>query len=79
MDVDESDSDLIARRVDISRAWKQLSAVHHEALALAIWDGLDSQHAAAVLGISPVAYRLRLSRGLRALRAIAVRSPPPTE
>lgn len=75
-DVAESDSDLIARRVDISRAWKQLSAVHQEALALAIWDGLDSPQAAAVLGISPVAYRLRLSRGRRALRAIADALPP---
>ncbi|MCW2851599.1 MAG: polymerase, sigma subunit, family [Nocardioides sp.] len=69
------DADLVVRRLDLARAWKQLSAVHQEALALAIWDGLDSPRAAAVLGISPVAYRLRLSRGRRALRAFAERLP----
>jgi RNA polymerase sigma-70 factor (ECF subfamily) len=34
-----------------------------------VWDGLDAPRAARVLGISPVAYRLRLSRARKALRA----------
>lgn len=70
-----SDADLVARRVDLAQAWRQLTAVHQEALALTIWDGLDAPRAAAVLGISPVAYRLRLSRGRRALRALAEHLP----
>jgi RNA polymerase sigma-70 factor (ECF subfamily) len=63
------DPDLVARRVDLARAWSRLSAVHQEALALTVWDGLDAPRAARVLGISPVAYRLRLSRARKALRA----------
>lgn len=70
-----ADADLIARRLDIAQAWRHLSTAHQEALALAIWDGLDAPRAAAVLGISPVAYRLRLSRGRRALRAFAEHLP----
>ncbi|GLX00278.1 RNA polymerase sigma factor [Microtetraspora sp. NBRC 16547] len=63
------DADLVAWRVDLARAWSRLSAVHQEALALTVWDGLDAPRAARVLGISPVAYRLRLSRARKALRA----------
>lgn len=62
------DADLIARQIDVSRAWQQLSAVHQEALALAVLDDLSAPRAAAVLGISPVAFRLRLSRARHALR-----------
>lgn len=71
MTLTASDADLVAQRLDVAQAWSQLSAVHQEALALTIWDGLDTSQAATVLGISPVAYRLRLSRGRRALRALA--------
>lgn len=56
-------------RVDLGRAWRLLSEPHQEALALAVWDGLTAAEAAAVLGISPVAYRLRLSRARKVLRA----------
>ncbi|ACZ31757.1 RNA polymerase, sigma-24 subunit, ECF subfamily [Xylanimonas cellulosilytica DSM 15894] len=55
--------------VDLSRAWKLLPASHQEAIALAALEGLDAPLAAAVLGISPIAFRLRLSRARRALRA----------
>lgn len=64
----DADADLVARQVDLSRAWQRLSDVHQEALALAVLDGLSAPQAAAVLGISPVAFRLRLSRARRALR-----------
>lgn len=64
-----ADPDLVAARLDLASAWRQLPAVHQEALALTAWDGLTSPQAAAVLGISPTAYRLRLSRARRALRA----------
>lgn len=61
-------SDLVARQVDVAAAWPRLSATDQEALALAVWDGLSAAEAAAVLQITAVAFRLRLSRGRRALR-----------
>jgi RNA polymerase sigma-70 factor (ECF subfamily) len=61
-------ADAAARRVDLARAWRRLSAVHQEAIGLTALDGLSAPQAAAVLGISPVAYRLRLSRARRTLR-----------
>ncbi|MFI6478760.1 RNA polymerase sigma factor [Nonomuraea sp. NPDC050663] len=62
------DPDLLARRLDLLQAWQRLSPRHQEALALAVWDGLTAPQAARVLGISPVAFRLRLTRARRALR-----------
>lgn len=64
----DADADLVARQVDLARAWRRLSAAHQEALALAVLDGLSAPRAAAVLGVSAVAFRLRLSRARRALR-----------
>ncbi|WP_041292351.1 RNA polymerase sigma factor [Kineococcus radiotolerans] len=63
-----SEADGVVNRVDLTRAWQRLSAVHQEALSLVVFDGLDSSRAASVLGISAVAFRLRLSRARRALR-----------
>lgn len=60
--------DLIAYRIDIAAAWPLLSATHQEAIALSTLDGLRAPEAAAVLAISPTAYRLRLSRARRSLR-----------
>ena len=57
-----------SRRVDIAAAWPLLSALHQEAIALAVLDGLTAPEAAAVLGISSTAFRLRLSRARRTLR-----------
>lgn len=62
------DTEGIVSRVDLARAWRRLSEVHQEALALAAFEELSAPQAAAVLGISPVAFRLRLSRARRALR-----------
>ncbi|MGG5257382.1 RNA polymerase sigma factor [Phycicoccus avicenniae] len=62
------DPDLVARRLDLVAAWPRLTAADQEVLALAYWDDLTSPGAAAVLGISPVAFRLRLTRARRALR-----------
>jgi RNA polymerase sigma-70 factor, ECF subfamily len=66
---DAVDPDLVAQRLDLAQAWTRLSSVAQEALALTVFDGLDAPRAARVLGISPVAYRLRLSRARKALRA----------
>lgn len=60
--------DLLAQQIDLARAWKRLPDSHQEALALAVLDDLSAPLAAAVLGITPVAFRLRLSRARRALR-----------
>ncbi|HEX6339273.1 MAG TPA: sigma-70 family RNA polymerase sigma factor [Jiangellaceae bacterium] len=72
------DADLVARQIDVSRAWQRLSAVHQEALALAAFDGFSAPQAATVLGISPVAFRLRLSRARRALRLHLDHQPQPS-
>ncbi len=60
--------DLVAHRVDIAAAWPLLSALHQEAIALSVLDGLTAPEAATVLGISSTAFRLRLSRARGALR-----------
>lgn len=62
------DPDLIACRVDVAAAWPLLSATDQEAIALSVLDGLSAPEAAAVLGISASAFRLRLSRARRTLR-----------
>jgi RNA polymerase sigma-70 factor (ECF subfamily) len=60
--------DLVATSVDLARAWPELTAMHQEALSLSVWEGLTAPQAAQVLGISPVAFRIRLSRARRLLR-----------
>lgn len=67
--LDDPHADLVVSRVDLARAWTRLSPVHQEALALCAFEGLSAPEAAAVIDVSPVAYRLRLSRARRALRA----------
>ncbi len=63
----EDAADLVTRRAEVAAAWPRLTEVDQEALALAYWDDLTGPQAAAVLGISPVAFRLRLTRARRAL------------
>lgn len=64
----DDDSPGVVDRVDLGRAWRRLSDTHQEVLALAVFEELRASQAALVLGISPVAFRLRLSRARRALR-----------
>ena len=78
LEVDDR-TDLVALRLDLARAWRLLPDVHQEALALTVFDGLDASGAAAVLGISSVAYRLRLSRARRTLRAHLTPAPAALE
>lgn len=66
----DSHADSVSSRVDLGRAWELLSEVHQEALGLAIFENLTAPQAAHVLGISPVAFRLRLTRARRALRLL---------
>lgn len=70
--------DLIVSRVDVARAWQLLSDAQQEALGLVVFEQLDTHDAAAVLGISPVAFRLRLSRARRALRLHLDHQPRPS-
>ncbi|MFK0004728.1 RNA polymerase sigma factor [Paenarthrobacter sp. NPDC090520] len=67
--------DVIVDRVDLGRAWNVLSAVHQEALGLAVFEELNATQAGVVLGISPVAFRLRLGRARRALRLLMDHPP----
>ncbi|MDQ4055030.1 MAG: sigma-70 family RNA polymerase sigma factor [Actinomycetota bacterium] len=62
--------DLVAHRVDIAAAWPRLSASDQESIALSVLDELSAPEAAAVLGITAVAFRLRLSRARRSLRRL---------
>lgn len=64
------DVDPAVNHVDLGRAWRPLSEVLQEALGLAVFEDLNAPQAAAVLGISPVTFRLRLSRARRALRLL---------
>lgn len=64
----DADTDRVVSAVDLANAWRRLSEMHQEALALSAFEELSAPQAAAVLGISPVAFRLRLSRARRALR-----------
>jgi RNA polymerase sigma-70 factor (ECF subfamily) len=71
------DPDQLARRMDLANAWRRLAPADQEVLALTVWDGLSGPEAAAVLGISAVAYRLRLSRCRRTLRRLLGQPPTP--
>jgi RNA polymerase sigma-70 factor (ECF subfamily) len=71
----DADADLVMNRIDLGRGWRLLSEVHQEALGLAVFEDLTAPQAAAVLNISPVAFRLRLSRARKALRLLIEHLP----
>jgi len=73
----QGNADAVTLRLDVGRSWRHLSALEQEAIALTVLDGLTSAQAARVLGITPVAYRLRLSRARRRLRRLVEDGPPP--
>jgi len=68
--------DGVAHSLDLNRAWHVLRPEDQEVIALRAWDELTSPQAAAVLGISALAYRTRLRRARKALRT-ALESPQP--
>jgi RNA polymerase sigma-70 factor (ECF subfamily) len=59
--------DALHRRDAFSRAFRRLSENEREVLRLVAWDGLDTREAAAVLGCSAAAFRVRLHRARRRL------------
>ncbi len=56
-------------RIEALRRLAALSTIDREALLLVAWDGLTSEESATVLGISPAAFRKRLSRARSAVMA----------
>lgn len=74
----DADAELLSCRLDLAAAWPRLSPSHQEAIALIAWDGLSTAQAATVVGVSAVAFRLRLSRARRMLRRqLGESSEPP--
>ena len=65
---DDGHADAVNNQVDLTAAWNSLSPQHQEVIALAGWEGLTSEEAGQVLGISAVAYRLRLRKARAALK-----------
>ena len=59
---------VVPERDHILAALGRLSPQHREAVLLVAWDGLDAAGAAQVLGTSPAAFKMRLSRARRQLR-----------
>jgi len=59
--------DSLHRRDAFSRAFRRLGEDEREVLRLVAWDGLDTREAAAVLGCSAAAFRVRLHRARRKL------------
>ena len=74
----DAGAELVLSRVDLARAWRLLSEVHQEVMGLTVFEELSAPQAAAMLGISPVAVRLRLSRARRALRLHVDHPPQPS-
>jgi RNA polymerase sigma-70 factor (ECF subfamily) len=64
-----AEADAVAALVDLAVAWRGLTRGHQEALSLTVFEDLSSAQAAVVLGITATAYRLRLLRARRTLRA----------
>ena len=58
----------VARRLDLVAAWQTLTPGEQEVLALALLDDTTSAEAAAVIGVTATAYRLRLMRARAVLR-----------
>lgn len=59
----------VIAHADLEAAWTRLTGAQQETIALTVLDGLSSRQAAETLGVSPVAYRLRLMRARRVLAA----------
>lgn len=74
---DDEEPAAVVHRVDLARAFAQLSPRDQEALALVAWDGLTPTEAAQILDVSVSAFSVRLSRARRRLRAHLDHRPTP--
>jgi RNA polymerase sigma-70 factor, ECF subfamily len=61
---------------ELDRALRALRDPDREALLLVAWEDLTPTQAAAALGITPTAFRVRLYRARRRLRATLASSQP---
>jgi RNA polymerase sigma-70 factor (ECF subfamily) len=61
--------DAVSDRVSVLHAIRALDETDQEALLLVAWEELNPRDAAAALGISSAAFRMRLTRARRRLRA----------
>lgn len=52
----------------LAAAWREISLIHREILALSAWEGLNPEQIATVLAISTNAANVRLSRARKALQ-----------
>jgi RNA polymerase sigma-70 factor (ECF subfamily) len=66
-DLPPDPADVVASRDSALAALEQLSPMDREALTLLAWDGLDTRQAAEALGISLVAFAVRLHRARKRL------------
>jgi RNA polymerase sigma-70 factor (ECF subfamily) len=74
---DEDDpAESVVRRDRWAAAFGSLSESDREVLRLSAWENLPPHEAAAVLGCTAVALRVRLHRARRRLAALATESPP---
>jgi RNA polymerase sigma-70 factor (ECF subfamily) len=80
--LDEDEYARLEERIDaaresreVERALASLDPRHREALLLVAHDGLSDKQAAAALRVTPTAFRMRLSRARRALRAALAGAP----
>lgn len=71
--VTRDQSEFALTRQEALRRLGELNGAHREALLLTSWDGLSTDEAARVVGISPAAFRKRLSRA----RACLADDPSP--
>jgi len=62
IDLGRDPADIHQERSEIARAFAQLSDSQREVLRLVAWEGLGAADAAAALGCSPAALRVRLYR-----------------
>ena len=60
-------ADVHAERSAINRAFAQLSESERETLRLVAWEGLSTSEAAASMGVTPGAFRVRFHRARRSL------------
>lgn len=61
-------ADTATLRADLAVAWQRLSPTDQETLALVVFDHLTPAQSARVLGVTPAAFRVRLSRARATLR-----------
>lgn len=60
----------VVARLDMAVAWRQLTPLDQEVLALHVWEDLDARAAATVLGCGRAAYAMRLTRARKRLAAL---------